>query len=92
MSSDKETTWPLTAHRNDGMVKYGTKGAYRDMLGYGPSSVSIKWPKGAKVALNFVINYEEGGEQCILHGDDGTCLCVVVLYRKFLPPRSVIRW
>lgn len=66
---DKET-WPLSLHKNDRMVKYGTKGAYRDMLGYGPSGVSVKWPKGAKVALNFVINYEEGGEQCILHGDN----------------------
>ena len=67
---DKET-WPLSIHDNDRMVKYGAPGTYRDMLGYGPSAVAVKWPKGAKVALNFVINYEEGGEECVLHGDTG---------------------
>ena len=29
----------------------------------------VVWPKNAKVALNFVLNYEEGGENCLLHGD-----------------------
>ena len=29
----------------------------------------MTWPNGAKVALNFVLNYEEGGENCLLHGD-----------------------
>ena len=41
----------------------------RDMLGYGQHSLDPKWPNKAKVALQFVINYEEGGENCILHGD-----------------------
>ena len=52
-------------HENDGLTKYGG----RDLLGYGSQPPAPKWPKGAKVALNFVINYEEGGEKCILHGD-----------------------
>lgn len=41
----------------------------RDMLGYGAEPPHARWPNGAKIALQFVINYEEGGESCILHGD-----------------------
>ncbi|MBW4664515.1 MAG: allantoinase PuuE [Chroococcus sp. CMT-3BRIN-NPC107] len=41
----------------------------RDMIGYGRNSPDPKWPEGAKIAVQFVINYEEGGETCILHGD-----------------------
>ncbi|HWK13528.1 MAG TPA: allantoinase PuuE [Rhizobiaceae bacterium] len=41
----------------------------RDMRGYGANPPDAKWPGGAKVAVQFVVNYEEGGENCILHGD-----------------------
>lgn len=41
----------------------------RDMLGYGKSPPDPKWPGGAHVALQVVLNYEEGGENNILHGD-----------------------
>ncbi|MCA8868138.1 MAG: allantoinase PuuE [Rhodobacteraceae bacterium] len=41
----------------------------RDMQGYGENAPDAKWPGGAKIAVQFVINYEEGGENCILHGD-----------------------
>jgi len=41
----------------------------RDIVGYGEQSPHPKWPGGAKVAVQFVINYEEGGENNILHGD-----------------------
>jgi allantoinase len=41
----------------------------RDLKGYGPTPPKANWPGGARVALQFVINYEEGGENCILHGD-----------------------
>ena len=41
----------------------------RDMVGYGAHPPDPKWPGGARVAVQFVINYEEGGENCILHGD-----------------------
>jgi putative urate catabolism protein len=41
----------------------------RDMVGYGRVPPDPKWPGGAKVAVQFVINYEEGGETNILHGD-----------------------
>ena len=41
----------------------------RDMIGYGRTPPFADWPGGARVALQFVINYEEGGENNILHGD-----------------------
>jgi chitin deacetylase len=39
------------------------------MIGYGAHPPKAQWPGGAKVAVQFVLNYEEGGENCILHGD-----------------------
>ena len=41
----------------------------RDMAGYGPNPPHPQWPDNAKVAVQFVLNYEEGGENCVLHGD-----------------------
>lgn len=41
----------------------------RDMRGHGPIPPDAAWPGGAKVAISLVLNYEEGGENCILHGD-----------------------
>jgi putative urate catabolism protein len=41
----------------------------RDMRGYGRTPPDPKWPGGAKVCVQFVLNYEEGGENNILHGD-----------------------
>lgn len=41
----------------------------RDLIGYGPNPPKANWPGGARVAVQFVMNYEEGGENCILHGD-----------------------
>ncbi len=41
----------------------------RDLVGYGRLTPDPKWPGGANVAVQFVINYEEGGESCILDGD-----------------------
>ncbi len=41
----------------------------RDMTGHGPTPPDPAWPGGARVAVQFVINYEEGGENNILHGD-----------------------
>nr|WP_316979083.1 allantoinase PuuE [Shumkonia mesophila] len=41
----------------------------RDMTGYGPDVPHAKWPGGARIAVQFVLNYEEGGENCVLHGD-----------------------
>ena len=41
----------------------------RNMRGYGQNPPDPKWPGGARVAVQFVLNYEEGGENCVLHGD-----------------------
>ena len=41
----------------------------RDLVGYGSKKIKVKWPGNAKLALQFVLNYEEGAENCILHGD-----------------------
>jgi putative urate catabolism protein len=41
----------------------------RDMVGYGTHPPDAKWPGGARIALQFVVNYEEGAENSILHGD-----------------------
>jgi putative urate catabolism protein len=41
----------------------------RDLVGYGPKPPKTRWPGSARVALQFVLNYEEGGENSILHGD-----------------------
>ena len=47
-----------------------TGGAYpRDMIGYGASPPHPRWPGDARIAVQFVVNYEEGGENCVLHGD-----------------------
>lgn len=44
----------------------------RDMLGYGQNTPKANWPNKAKLAVQFVINYEEGAENCILHGDSAS--------------------
>lgn len=41
----------------------------RDMIGYGSQTPHARWPGAARVAVQFVVNYEEGGENNILHGD-----------------------
>ena len=44
----------------------------RDMLGYGAQPPQVQWPGNAQLAVQFVINYEEGAENCILHGDEAS--------------------
>ena len=41
----------------------------RDMVGYGANQPHPQWPDNSALAVQFVINYEEGGENCVLHGD-----------------------
>ncbi|BDB23542.1 allantoinase PuuE [Cupriavidus sp. P-10] len=41
----------------------------RDLIGYGAKPPHARWPGGARIAVQFVLNYEEGGENCVLHGD-----------------------
>ncbi|MCE1244552.1 allantoinase PuuE [Oryzomicrobium sp.] len=44
----------------------------RDLVGYGRNPPHAAWPGNARVAVQFVLNYEEGGENCVLHGDAGS--------------------
>lgn len=44
----------------------------RDLVGYGASPPDPRWPGGARVAVQFVINYEEGAENSVLNGDKGS--------------------
>lgn len=52
---------------------YDSTAAYpRDLVGYGADVPHARWPGGARIAVQFVLNYEEGGENCVLHGDAGS--------------------
>lgn len=44
----------------------------RNMIGYGAAPPDAAWPNGARIAVQFVLNYEEGGENNVLHGDSGS--------------------
>jgi putative urate catabolism protein len=44
----------------------------RDLIGYGANPPDPQWPDRARIAVQFVLNYEEGGENTILHGDKGS--------------------
>ena len=44
----------------------------RDLVGYGRNPPHARWPGNARVAVQFVLNYEEGGENAVLHGDAGS--------------------
>ena len=46
-------------------------GYTRNLIGYGRNPPHAQWPGGARIAVQIVLNYEEGGERCILHGDAG---------------------
>ncbi len=41
----------------------------RNLVGYGSKKLKIRWPRNARLALQIVLNYEEGAENCVLHGD-----------------------
>ncbi|TAL13897.1 MAG: allantoinase PuuE [Aquabacterium sp.] len=50
-----------------------TSPAYpRDLVGYGRTPPQARWPGNARIAVQFVLNYEEGGENSVLHGDAGS--------------------
>ncbi|MFN3432811.1 MAG: allantoinase PuuE [Sphingomonas sp.] len=44
----------------------------RDLIGYGASPPDARWPGGARIAVQFVVNYEEGAENSVLNGDAGS--------------------
>jgi len=60
----------------------------RDLAGYGRNPPHAQWPGQARVAVQFVLNYEEGGENCVLHGDPGS---EQFLSELFNPPSFAAR-
>ena len=64
----------------------------RDLIGYHGQPPEVKWPNNAKIAVQFVLNYEEGGEKHIEHGDAGS----EQFYQKLLVLQaiqlSICRW
>src|SRR5262249_38599663 len=59
-------------HAQEVTASMSVDGRTRDFVGYGGSPPDPKWPKGARLALNFVMNYEEGSEPSIEDGDGYT--------------------
>ncbi len=57
----------------------------RDLVGYGAEPPQVNWPGGARIAVQFVINYEEGAENSVLHGDPAseTFLSEIIGARAF---------
>src|SRR5262245_6265874 len=51
------------------MTSPAAPGYPRDLAGYGERPPHPRWPGGARIAVQFVLNYEEGGENSVLHGD-----------------------
>ena len=56
----------------------------RNMVGYGSKKFKVVWPNNAKLALQIVLNYEEGAENCVLHGDNKSSLETAVSIRDNL--------
>jgi allantoinase len=54
-------------------MNYDSTAPYpRDLAGHGRTPAHARWPGGARIAVQFVLNYEEGAENCVLHGDAGS--------------------
>ena len=65
-------------------ASYDSTAAYpRDLVGYGRHTPHAQWPNQARIAVQFVLNYEEGGENATLHGDAGS---EMFLSEMFNPP------
>ena len=52
------------------MIYDSTQPYPRDLIGYGKTVPHAAWPNSARIAVQFVLNYEEGGENSVLHGDN----------------------
>ena len=63
----------------------------RDFVGYGPNPPHADWPGGARIAVQFVLNYEEGAENCVLDGDPAseTFLSEIVGAQPFVGERHM---
>ncbi|GBL45249.1 uricase [Sulfuriferula multivorans] len=63
----------------------------RNLIGYGQNPPHPRWPENARIAVQFVLNYEEGSENCILHGDASseTFLSEIIGARPFVGSRHM---
>jgi putative urate catabolism protein len=66
-----------------------TSGYPRDLVGYGRNPPDPRWPGGARIALNIVVNYEEGGESHVLHGDPGSVAFLTEHITTSIPGRNL---
>lgn len=62
-----------------------TQDGVRDLVGYGPDAPAVTWPGGARLAVNLVINYEEGAEYAFEHGDGRSDLGLLDIAQTRLP-------
>jgi allantoinase len=60
----------------------------RDLIGYGRNPPHAQWPGGARIAVQFVLNYEEGGENAVLHGDAGSEQFLSEMFNPASLPRA----
>lgn len=61
-------------------------GTPRDLIGYGANAPDVTWPNGARVAVNFVLNYEEGSEYGFADGDGKTDTALTEVAQARVPP------
>ena len=61
----------------------------RDMSGYGINSPKVIWPLNSRIAVQFVVNYEEGGENNILHGDQGSEAFLSEIFTSKVLPSTI---
>lgn len=62
-----------------------TQDGVRDLVGYGPDAPAVTWPGGARLAVNLVINYEEGAEYAFEHDDGRSDLGLLDIAQARLP-------
>lgn len=64
----------------------------RDLIGYGAHPPHAAWPNNARVAVQFVLNYEEGAENSVLHGDTGSEQFLSDIIGQPAIPIATCRW
>jgi len=64
----------------------------RDLIGYGATPPHAAWPNKARVAVQFVLNYEEGAENNVLHGDAGSEQFLSDIIGRPAIPIAICRW
>jgi peptidoglycan/xylan/chitin deacetylase (PgdA/CDA1 family) len=72
---------------------YDSTQAYpRDLIGYGKTVPHAAWPNASRIALQFVLNYEEGGESSVLHGDTASEQFLSEMFNAVPSQRAIKAW